>query len=145
QLTAVFLLLMLLPPHRSTLFPYTTLFRSMTGKADGNPQTEAFKFNELTYDARAFYIDNWWSGMYQGISRCNLALVKINEITTLTEANRTNYLAEVRAMRALYYFYLVRMFGDVPKITQNPENLDEVQAEKSPVKEIYDEIIIPDL
>ncbi len=122
-----------------------SLMEFMTGKADGNSQTEAFKFNELTYDARAFYIDNWWSGMYQGISRCNLALVKINEIETLSETNKINYLAEVRTMRALYYFYLVRMFGDVPKITENPTSLDEVQAPKSPAKEIYDEIIIPDL
>lgn len=122
-----------------------SLMEFMTGKADGNSQTEAFKFNELTYDARAFYIDNWWSGMYQGISRCNLALVKINEIPSLTEENRTNSLAEVRTMRALYYFYLVRMFGDVPKITENPESLDEVQAPRAPAKEIYDEIIIPDL
>jgi hypothetical protein len=122
-----------------------SLMEFMTGKADGNSQTEAFKFNELTYDSRAFYIDNWWSGMYQGISRCNLALVKINEFPSLAEENRTNMLAEVRAMRALYYFYLVRMFGDVPKITENPESLDEVQTPRSPVKEIYDEIIIPDL
>ncbi|MEX2592924.1 MAG: RagB/SusD family nutrient uptake outer membrane protein [Anditalea sp.] len=122
-----------------------SLMEFMTGKADGNSQTEAFKFNELTYDARAFYIDNWWSGMYQGISRCNLALVKINEFPSLTEENRTNLLAEVRTMRALYYFYLVRMFGDVPKITENPESLDEVQAPRAPLKEIYDEIIIPDL
>lgn len=122
-----------------------SLMEFMTGKAEGNSQTEAFKFNELTYDARAFYIDNWWSGMYQGISRCNLALLKVDEITTLSETNRINYLAEIRTMRALYYFYLVRMFGDVPKITQNPESLEEVQAPKSPVKEIYDEIIIPDL
>src|SRR5690606_30524050 len=122
-----------------------SLMEFMTGKADGNSQTEAFKFNELTYDARAFYIDSWWSGMYEGISRCNLALVKINEISTLTDENRTNLLAEVHAMRALYYFYLVRMYGDVPKIMENPESLDEVQASKSPAKEIYDEIIIPDL
>ncbi len=122
-----------------------SLMEFMTGKADGNSQTEAFKFNELTYDARAFYIDNFWRGMYEGISRCNLALIKISEIPSLTEADRANMLAEVRTMRAFYYFYLVRMFGDVPKITENPENLSEVQASRSPVKEIYDEIIIPDL
>src|SRR5690606_27935993 len=69
-----------------------SLMEFMTGKADGNSQTEAFKFNELTYDARAFYIDNWWSGMYQGISRCNLALVKINEITTLRSEEHTSEL-----------------------------------------------------
>src|SRR5690606_21147932 len=78
-----------------------SLMEFMTGKADGNSQTEAFKFNELTYDAQAFYIDNWWRGMYEGISRCNLALVKINEIETLSETNKINYLAEVRTMRAL--------------------------------------------
>ena len=122
-----------------------SLMEFMTGKADGNSQTEAFKFNELTYDSRAFYIDNFWRGMYEGISRCNLALVELNEIPSLTEEDRTNMLAEVRTMRALYYFYLVRMFGDVPKITENPESLDEIQTPRSPVKEIYDEIIIPDL
>ena len=122
-----------------------SLMEFMTGNADGNSQTEAFKFNELTYDARAFYIDNWWSGMYEGISRCNLALVKLNEIPSLTDEDRTNMLAEVRTMRAFYYFYLVRMFGDVPKITENPESLDEIQTPRSPAKEIYDEIIIPDL
>ena len=122
-----------------------SLMEFMTGKADGNSQTEAFKFNELTYDARAFYIDNWWSGMYQGISRCNLAIVKLNEIPSLTEEDRMNMLAEVHTMRAFYYFYLVRMFGDVPKITENPESLDEIQTPRSPAKEIYDELIIPDL
>ena len=122
-----------------------SLMEFMTGKADGNSQTEAFKFNELTYDARAFYIDNWWRGMYEGISRCNLAIDKLSEIPSLTEEDRTNMLAEVRTMRALYYFYLVRMFGDVPKITKNPESLDEIEAARSPEKEIYDEIIIADL
>lgn len=122
-----------------------SLMEFMTGKAEGNSQTEAFKFNELTYDARAFYIDNWWRGMYEGISRTNLALNKISEIQTLTEEDKTNLLAEVRTMRALYYFYLVRMFGDIPKIIENPDELSEVQTSRSPAREIYDEIIIPDL
>ncbi|QHT67147.1 RagB/SusD family nutrient uptake outer membrane protein [Rhodocytophaga rosea] len=121
------------------------LLEYMTGKADGNAQSEAFKFTELTYDARAFYIDNWWEGMYQGIARCNLALTKLGEFNTITDVEKTNMLAEVRAMRALYYFYLVRMFGDVPKVTQLATSLDQVQTPRSPLKEIYDEIIIPDL
>src|SRR3546814_5579170 len=43
------------------------------------------------------------------------------------------------------YFYLVRMFGDVPKITENISDLGQIQTPRSPVKEIYDDIIIPDL
>lgn len=120
------------------------LMEFMTGKADGNAQTEAFRFYNLTYDAQSFYIDTWWQGMYYGIANCNLALQKIDEIT-MSEADKTNMLAEVHTLRALYYFYLVRMFGDVPKITSVVANLDSVRPTRSPVKEIYDEIIIPDL
>jgi len=122
-----------------------SLTEFMTGKADGNSQTEAFKFYDLEYDARAFYIDNWWSGMFSGIARANLAIQKIGEITSLPAATKTNMIAEAKAMRALYYFQLVRMFGDVPKLTGLVTSLDEVQTPRSPVKEIYDEIIIPDL
>lgn len=122
-----------------------SLMEFLTGKADGNSQTEAFKFYNLEYDSRAFYIDNWWQGMYQGITRCNLALEKLEEIANVTDEQRVNMAAEIRTLRALYYFYLVRMFGDVPKITENPSSLTEVQTPRSPAKEIYDEIIIPDL
>jgi hypothetical protein len=121
------------------------LMEFMSGKADGNAQTEAFKFQQLTYGAGSFYIDSWWQGMYYGIGNCNLALQKINEITTLDEAEKTNMLAEVHTLRALYYFYLVRMYGDVPKITTVVSDLDSVRPARAPVKEIYDEIIIPDL
>src|SRR6266496_4195118 len=121
------------------------LMEFMTGTADGNAQTEAFRFYDLTYDAESFYIDTWWQGMYYGIANCNLALQKIGEITTIDEAEKTNMLAEVHTLRALYYFYLVRMFGDVPKITTVVSDLDSVRPARAPVKEIYDDIIIPDL
>jgi len=120
------------------------LMEFMTGKADGNAQTEAFRFYNLTYDAQSFYIDDWWQGLYYGVANCNLALQKINEITLDTVA-KENMLAEVYTLRAFYYFYLVRMFGDVPKITEVVSDLNNVRPERAPVKEIYDEIIIPDL
>src|SRR5690606_39846702 len=59
--------------------------------------------------------------------------------------SRENWLAEVRTLRAFYYFYLVRMFGDVPKVTENISDLGQIETPRSPVKEIYDEVIIPDL
>ncbi|MFC5412741.1 RagB/SusD family nutrient uptake outer membrane protein [Larkinella bovis] len=122
-----------------------SLLEYMTGKADGNSQTEAFKFYNLEYTANAFYIDNWWSGMYSGIARANLAIQKLNEFTTLPAATKANMLAEVKTLRALYYFQLVRMYGDVPKLTSLVTELGQVTTPRSPVKEIYDEIIIPDL
>lgn len=122
-----------------------SLTEFLTGKADGNSQSEAFRFYNLEYDARAFYIDGWWAGMYSGIARANLAIQKLNEITTLPAATKTNMLAEVKFMRAFYYFYLVRLYGDVPKLTELVTELSAVQTPRSPAKEIYDEIIILDL
>jgi len=121
-----------------------SLMEFMSGKASGNAQTESFRFYQLTYDAQSFYIDTWWQGLYRGVSNCNLALQKIMEIPQDTAA-KEQMLAEVHTLRALYYFYLVRMYGDVPKITDVVSDLNNVHSSRAPLKEIYDEIIIPDL
>lgn len=121
-----------------------SLMEFMTGKASGNAQTESFRYYNLTYDAQSFYFDTWWQGLYGGIANCNLALQKISP-TSIDTATKANLLAEVRTMRALYYFYLVRMYGDVPAITEVVSDLKNVTPSRSPVKDIYDNIIIPDL
>jgi starch-binding outer membrane protein, SusD/RagB family len=56
------------------------LMEFMTGKADGNPQTEGFRFYNLTYDAQSFYIDTWWQALYLGIANCNLAMKPLKQI-----------------------------------------------------------------
>jgi hypothetical protein len=122
-----------------------SLLEFMSGKADGVTQTDSFRFNLLTYDSQGFYIDTYWSSLYQGILRCNVALQQIPEFTILTEAQKIEYLAEIRAMRAFYYFYLVRMYGDVPMVLEPAVGLADVNTPRTPVKQIYDEVILPDL
>jgi hypothetical protein len=63
----------------------------------------------------------------------------------MDDATKTNMLAEVHTLRAFYYFYLVRMYGDVPEVTSIVTDLDSVRPARTPVKQIYDEVIIPDL
>ena len=123
------------------------LLEYMTGKATTeNSQSNFKEFEELTVSARSPYIEEWWQGSYAGIAKCNLALQKLPEFSmSVNEELISKYQGEVRFMRALYYFYLVRIFGDVPKITTPQTDLDELQVTRSPLKEIYDEIIIPDL
>src|SRR6202451_4857317 len=41
SLCAIFFFLMIRRPPRSTLFPYTTLFRSAAGSIDGSPRSHA--------------------------------------------------------------------------------------------------------
>jgi hypothetical protein len=84
--------------------------------------------------------------MYLSIGACNLAIRTIPTIDAagLTDSARTNMLAEAHALRALYYFFLVRMYGAVPKVTSTPASLD-LKLSRTPARDIYDSIIIPDL
>lgn len=122
------------------------LLEFMTGKVNSEAsQTEFLDFRNLTLNSRSRYIEKWWKDCYAGIAKANLAIKKIPEFTGVDEKIRLRLLGEAHFMRALYYFYLVRIFGDLPKITEVQSNLADLYIPRSPVKEIYDEIIIPDL
>ncbi|MEQ9290168.1 MAG: RagB/SusD family nutrient uptake outer membrane protein [Cyclobacteriaceae bacterium] len=122
------------------------LLEYMTGKSTSENSQSLFKeFQDLNLSARSPYIEQWWQGCYAGIAKCNLALSKLDEFDHLDQELISNYKSEVLYLRAQYYFYLVRLFGDVPKVKNVQTELGDLQLTRSPLKEIYDEIIIPDL
>ncbi len=122
------------------------LLEFMTGKVNSEAaQAEFIDYRTLTLNSRSRYIQMWWQNCYAGIAKANLAIQKIPEFTQVPETTRSKLMGEVRFLRALYYFYLVRIFGDLPKVDIVQTQLSELYVERSPVKTIYDEIIIPDL
>ena len=90
------------------------------------------------------YVLNWWQNCYQGIEAANLALDNIPSIT-MDESRKKQLLGEAYFFRAYYYFNLVRLFGDVPMKTKSTATPDDGQLDKSPVSEIYNSVILPDL
>ena len=59
-----------------------------------------------------------WVYFYKVIIFCNDGLAVIDKYRhLLTDAQYKAYRAEVRAVRAMFYFYLMDMFGNVPLIT----------------------------
>jgi starch-binding outer membrane protein, SusD/RagB family len=121
------------------------LMEFMTGKATTDlGQTGFVNFQNLTYNNTSFYVDTWWQRLYLGVGASNLAIESIPPISAVSDADKTNMLAEARTLRALYYFYLVRLYGAVPMVTEVPKNLN-LNLERTPAKEIYDKVIIPDL
>jgi hypothetical protein len=124
------------------------LMEFATGKANSDlGQTGFVSFQTLTYTSTSFYFDTWWQNLYKGIGACNLALQKIPDINAadLTDEAKTNMLAEVHTLRALYYFFLVRMYGAVPSVAELPNGVDTLNVSRTPAKDIYNNIIIPDL
>lgn len=74
-----------------------------------------------------------WSSFYAVIDRCNLVIQKAPEVAqrdpNYLETDVKATIAEVTALRALCYFYLVRTFKDVPYYTDAITN-DEQELER---------------
>ena len=89
---------------------------------------------------------NYWYNTFQNISNINAVLPSVLDNTYIPiEAHRAQYEAELRFMRAYHYLQLVNLFGDMFKVTSVIGPGEAKQIPRSPVSEIYNEIIIPDL
>ena len=117
-----------------------------TGKSyslDSHPMMLNFQTNQVAGTLLQDF-DNYWNNNYQVVKDCNNAIQKINGITEYTADDKSKKMTEVRTLRALAYFNLVRYFGDVPYDTAL-STFAESQKPRVSLKKIYDEIIIPDL
>lgn len=87
-----------------------------------------------------------WRSVYQIINYCNTVIdfapaVMDNDKTFSQEA-LNGYLAEVKTIRALMYFYLARTFGDVPLKLQATASDKDIQAiAKSTQAEVLAQIV----
>lgn len=86
-----------------------------------------------------------WGNYYLLIFSANNILSKIERADTSIVINKNRDIAESRFLRALAYFDLVRIFGDVPEITTPITIQESYKFKRESVDKIYDEIIIPDL
>jgi hypothetical protein len=60
-------------------------------------------------------LDAPWNWGYSGISECNRVLNLLSKSDS--SALRTQFTAEIRTMRALFYFYMMDLYGNVPITT----------------------------
>lgn len=78
---------------------------------------------------------NTWKYLYKVVVLSNKSLHIIDKYShNLSEEQRVAYEAEVRALRALFYYYIMDMYGRVPIVTsyEQPQN-EVVQSERSEV------------
>jgi starch-binding outer membrane protein, SusD/RagB family len=100
--------------------------------------------NEFTLTPDNYTSINIFSVSYIGIARANTTIDRLKN-SGLTERFITQTEAECRFLRALYYFNLVRLFGDVPLILNEVTDPADVQIPRTGIIEIYEKGIIPDL
>ena len=69
----------------------------------------SFQINQNTMPA------SYWRDYYQGINRANTLVLRA-PAAVMNEATKSRFIAEAKTLRALYYFDLVRIFGNIPLI-----------------------------
>jgi len=80
-----------------------------------------------------------WQNSYVAIASVNTSINNI-EVATFNEAAKGRLLGEAKFLRALNYFNLVRLWGDVPLVTKL-ESLSNAYVNRTPEAEVYTQII----
>ncbi|WP_217602507.1 RagB/SusD family nutrient uptake outer membrane protein [Chitinophaga sp. GbtcB8] len=83
---------------------------------------------------------NCWTRTYEGINNCNRVIEQISSGVIPVADGKENVLAELKVLRASYYWVLCDMFGNVPVVTDFTVP-DGFLPKQSTRKEVYDFIV----
>ncbi|MEM9934611.1 MAG: RagB/SusD family nutrient uptake outer membrane protein [Bacteroidota bacterium] len=101
------------------------------------PYTEFDIYSPNLIDMEDQFFGPFYTALYKSILSANNVIDNSENITEVGEA---------RFLRALSYFKLVRVFGDVPvNLSAEPSTSDGSILARRPASEVYSSVIIPDL
>ena len=118
----------------------------------GSPSAETTPFEVNSIEGSNPNLKRDWTGYMSDIAAANILITFIDSVNdaTLTAAEREQFKAEAKIFRALVYFDVVRIWGDVPLVTTSittnitPENLPELYPalfpSQSDEKTVYEQI-----
>jgi hypothetical protein len=88
-------------------------------------------------------VEVFWNASYEGIGKANIVISRSEETDY---ANKSQMVAEAKFLRALYYSYLLRYFGNIPLVTGPTSSYEEAFSNNAQVdkQQVYD-LIISDL
>lgn len=91
------------------------------------------------------FVERLWTQYYKGIQYANIYLANVDNNSAMTTSEKETTKAECRALRAFFYFNLVKEFGPVPLIGDMVSSVDDPlensQIPRSPVDSCFDYII----
>ena len=86
---------------------------------------------------------NLYSSLYSSVARCNVLLEGL-KTSPVNDTFKTKVEAETRMMRALYYFTLTRLYGDLPLVTEPLDDVESCFIKRSQYSDVY-RLIVSDL
>ena len=85
-----------------------------------------------------------WRNNYYSISRCNTAIRGIQASTSISDQEKNSYVAEMKTLRAYFYFDMLRIFEKFPYFDETVVNPSECRADQYSREQIA-EIVKQDL
>ncbi|MGO1520336.1 MAG: RagB/SusD family nutrient uptake outer membrane protein [Sphingobacterium sp.] len=100
------------------------------------------EIDEFLINSSNSYVNTAWANLYNIVQQTNVILSRIEEVPFTDEDLKQRYIGETKFIRALTYFHLVRLFGEVPLHTEEVANPSDAFADgKATVEETYALII----
>lgn len=106
----------------------------------GTTGAEVLPFENNGIDGANSVLERDWNRYMVDVARANRLIININEVrdNALTPQERQQYVAEAKIFRAMIYFDMVRIWGNVPVITTEGR---DITAET--IEEVYDDYFPP--
>lgn len=86
-------------------------------------------------------LNNAWVLMYWGVGLCNspIDILEKRDVASMgiTETEKTEFIAELKLLRAFHYLKLMDLFGSIPITTTVPESESEPLPESTDQKEVF--------
>lgn len=79
-----------------------------------------------------------WRNNYFSISRCNTAIKAIMSAGSLSDDAKASFIAEMKTLRAYYYFDMLRLFEKFPYFDETVANPSECRADEYSREQIAD-------
>lgn len=99
------------------------------------------QLDDFSTNAGNDLVGDIWRESYEGIQRANVVLNRIDPIEYEDPALKATRIAEVKFIRALLYYNLVRLYGDVPLVLEETENPSDFFGQgRTPATEVYAQI-----
>ena len=93
---------------------------------DGGLWQDMYKHSWDVYNQ---IVKNSWLYLYKMVNQCNHSLEILDRYQDLADNKYVEWNAELRALRAMYYWYLIDLFGDVPLVTTTDISMNSVTRE----------------
>lgn len=99
-------------------------------------------FDNFLVDPTNTQLESTWATCYNGVYNCNIVIDRLNSLSNLDEDKKEQMLGQALFLRALTYFNMVRIWGDIPLITHESTDVNEAfKHTRDSSDKVYEQII----